>query len=441
MQPPAATNGANWETGNRPFREGANPKHVALIGASVRSAAESARHAGWNVTGVDQFADQDTLHACNRHVLLSVDRQHREQLDPAVHAMVSLIGTEVPLIPVGGLCGAARLLDGLPLLSAWPEQRSATLQVRDLDYLGELTRMTPFSVPPTIRSSDLNADWPANVSNQSRWLGKSNDRSGGLGTRWLGDLSEASRHDVLQQWVPGRLFGATFIGNGETSRLLGVCRSLFTRKGPYPFVYCGSLGPIDVTEALARGLEDLGRAVVASSGLRGLFNLDFVAQDDGRLWLLEINPRWSGSSELVERRMRCLQPEFSLLSLMIDGLCGSPLSLPLNLPLGGESDVANDQPVYLKRIVFARCDHRFDARVVQKRLRPTETLHDIPEAGRRIGRGEPVCTLIRKFERPQTFSRPSHCRRDDNAMRRHRTLVRALSRANIARQSAVVGER
>ena len=415
MQAPAAPNEAS-PGGDRLDRSGQKgPIRVALIGASVRAAAESARLAGFEVTGLDQFGDEDTRSACQRY--LSLDGEMLRRDDPAspIENSIARIGNEMPLISVGGLSGSRRWLDSLPLLAPWPQQREAAEHVRVLDCLSAATAGTLFSIPAfssAAVSSASDADFETDLDAGTRWLCKQLDSSGGLGTSWIGDGRTATRNQVMQEWVSGRPFGATLLSNGSEVVLLGVCRSRFTRKGRFPFVYCGSLGPVSISPRVEQGLIELAQRISLVTGLRGLFNLDFVADPAGPLWLLEINPRWSGSSELIERHLRVRRPEISLFSLLMDGLNGCPL----NRFVRDTPSVSGDGPVFFKRIVFARRPVRFDRDAIERQLRAGETLHDIPCTGRLIRRGEPVCTLIRVLDGKQK-----------DPMLRHRVLVDQLS--------------
>ncbi len=64
MQPPAAP--------NRPRNQGEiSAGTVVLIGASIRSAAQSAKRAGFRVLGIDHFGDIDTRQACQEFWILN----------------------------------------------------------------------------------------------------------------------------------------------------------------------------------------------------------------------------------------------------------------------------------------------------------------------------------------------------------------------------------
>jgi predicted ATP-grasp superfamily ATP-dependent carboligase len=398
-------------------------RRIALYGASVRSAAESAARGGFAVTGIDRFGDVDALAACERHLLLD-EKAFGTDANPTQEAILEISGS-MPMIPVGGLLGEMASYITSLSLGPWPDQRQAADKVRSLDCLRRITSGTGFNVPSFFRPQ-RNADLTPrrrSRAGKSRWLLKRLDGSGGLGTRWTNRVSSkttaANDSQYLQRWVPGKLYGATLISNGNEVTLMGVCRSRFTRIGPFPFLYAGSLGPIEVRSTMRRQLEEIGSRLVACSGLRGLFNLDFIVGPASQYWLLEVNPRWSGSSELIELHIRLRRPEFSLISIAVESLGGASLcDFPRELATRQQDD-----PIHYKRVIFARQDLKFDFKAVASQLWANESLHDVPPDGRLIRQGEPVCTLI-------THWMPQEIRagQKKSPMLRHRALVRLIGR-------------
>ena len=87
---------------------------VVLIGASIRSAAQSAKRAGFHVIGIDHFGDIDTREACAEFWIL------REVLADA-HARQRF--ENLPIFMVGGLKHTkplAEFLTHAPQDAIWP---------------------------------------------------------------------------------------------------------------------------------------------------------------------------------------------------------------------------------------------------------------------------------------------------------------------------------
>ena len=81
---------------------------------------------------------------------------------------------------------------------------------------------------------------------------------------------------------------------GVTEQIIG--ESWLNAK---PFQYAGSIGPLEISPALEQELQRLGEVLRIGCGLRGLFGVDFILQDD-RPWLVEVNPRYTASIEVLE---------------------------------------------------------------------------------------------------------------------------------------------
>ncbi len=388
-------------------------KWIALWGASVRAAAESAKRAGFSVLGIDQFGDTDTLAACNRHIRITAETE-LEQL--------AGIRGGLPLLRVGGLSRlgwivprvAGERTDAASLIAA-----TVAKQIGEPEYLRALAAAAGIEFPMTLGGEEFGTS-----ARHGRWLRKNRHSCGGLAVRWLDPAAahKINSSECLQRWINGTPYGATLITNGDGVSLLGVCRMLFTRQSDRPFVYAGSLGPLSVPRMIAARLLRLGRELVAQSKFRGLFNVDFVVDRRGKPWLLEINPRWSSSSELIERglidRGRIRDAHHagdSLVRRWIDALEGGEIR-SLDDGLAEKPQSRSPCPVYLKRIIYARRTTRFDHTTATQLLWGNESLHDIPADGHLVLAGQPICTLITKIDE-----------NENDPMRRHRVVVRSLS--------------
>lgn len=339
------------------------------------------------MTGVDLFGDRDTRQACHRHFLIADDEPADDRLAAACEG--------IPVLQVGGLKSQLRLIQRLR--EACPTLGPADAvceQLTNTDALRSLAAETGWSFPETL---DERIDQRACTVDGGRWLRKQRYGCGGLGVRPAIDGEMPDRDEVIQRWVPGRNFGASLLSDGSATRLLGVCRSLFTRKLGRPFVYAGSFGPVPMAPAISETLEALGQLVVQRTGLRGLFNVDFLLDAEQRPWLLEINPRWSGSSELIERWLtdqQVLAATDSLLGLSIDSYPSKDRAAVLSL--------TNVRPAtnvrYLKRIIYAPAELQFSSELFTLLIDRGVSCHDLPSDGTLIGRHQPVMTVITEID-------------------------------------------
>ena len=466
MQPPAAP--------NRPSNHGKmSAGTVVLIGASIRAAAQSANRAGFRVLGIDHFGDVDTRQACQEFWILNEFQTNPE--------LISRLRT-FPHFVVGGLNPAhdlAGLLQPLPetaipfpakepdSVPAPPPQKTNFDRWDDPHWLENLSKKCGLSFPSIFHSLIPNAEPPQTPG--KRWLLKQKHSCGGLGVRWhtpAGPLESAetgpesawgnlrtpsskivpnsenltqnetsqARHQLFQQWVSGRPHGATLLCNGEACSLLGVCRSLFTHLGDLPFVYRGSFGPVSIPHTLRQRLQKLGLHITRETGHRGLLNIDLVITQSGKTFVLEVNPRWSGSSELIEGWMHDRIHISSLFGTIVEACNGAPMPDFKPDPDGPSHSVGSpwsSGPQYLKRIIFARQPFRFSQELLAFSTKPSNdssyqsAFADLPAEGTWISAGEPICTLVSQIPR-QTPSNSFCMNKEKGPMHQHRTFLRRL---------------
>jgi predicted ATP-grasp superfamily ATP-dependent carboligase len=130
------------------------------------------------------------------------------------------------------------------------------------------------------------------------WLIKPLSSAGGRGIRpWSGGPRPRGRV-YFQERVEGLPLAALFVAEGTSARCLGITRQFVGRPGNR-FAYRGSLGPWPVPPEVRRLIEILGRVIAGSFGLVGLFGIDLIVRDGWPL-LIEVNPRYTASVEVLE---------------------------------------------------------------------------------------------------------------------------------------------
>jgi predicted ATP-grasp superfamily ATP-dependent carboligase len=173
----------------------------------------------------------------------------------------------------------------------------------------ELDRLTKDEPQPAIGWSGAEP-----TSFDSPWLVKSRSSSGGLGVAPLAnDVRPRSFADPFvggryyQRRIAGLPFGAVYLASSQGTFLLGLSLQLTCRSddGKRPFRYAGSVGPERLANLAATGLDEkldkIGGLATSGFRLSGIFSLDFILDEMRTPWLLEINPRYTASVELIER--------------------------------------------------------------------------------------------------------------------------------------------
>jgi predicted ATP-grasp superfamily ATP-dependent carboligase len=347
---------------------------LLIAGWSARAAAQSARLAGRSVTAIDAYLDAD---------LRAVAVEFRRVTDLRHIAAVAAEMTPREWMYVGGLENHAATVAAVSRRHRLLGTGAAALRrLRDPSALRVAVRRAELPFPEVRSVTEA-----ATISDQSKWLVKCRRSSGGLGVAPLSDFAGGRRGTYLQERIDGQPCGATYVAAGGRSRLLGVCRQLCATADPaWPYLYGGSIGPLSLSMPLRSRLERLGDAIAAEFEVAGLFGIDFILAGDGVPWPVEVNPRYTASVEVIERAAGA-----SLLACHVaacrDGVL-PPAAMPTATQTHGKKIVyCSDEELR----VSAECSQRWLEGCIRNDDAPPA---DIPVAGTRIRRGEPIATVL-----------------------------------------------
>jgi predicted ATP-grasp superfamily ATP-dependent carboligase len=279
-------------------------ERVMIFGASTRAAAQSAVRAGLRPICADRFADEDLFELAE---VLPLARYPHGLIEVSglVGKHRSLTGSArapIPWFYTGALENHPRLLKKLAAqqpLRGNPAE--AVARVRD-----------PFQVARALTDVGIRAlqlcptDHPPPAD--GRWLLKPRRSAGGRGIQvWDRSAEGPSAHRrrepiYFQERVVGEPYSGLYVATCAATLLVGVSRQLVgeSRLSAGQFTYCGSIGPVDVDEPLQQQISACGMVIAARFGLRGLFGIDFVVDEDSVAWLTEVNPRYTASVEVFE---------------------------------------------------------------------------------------------------------------------------------------------
>jgi predicted ATP-grasp superfamily ATP-dependent carboligase len=264
-----------------------------------------------------------------------------------------------------------RLAVGRQLLGNGP----ATLAVaRDFARLAQVVRRAGGRVPETLPSGDRHR-----ASTGKRWLRKPLRGGGGSGVADFAPGGRLRASEMLQERIDGVLASVSFVADGRRAALLGLSMGLAgdSAFGAQAYRYCGSLYPLPAEPSLLEPLDALAQATTRAFGLTGVNGLDFVVRD-GRAYVLELNPRYSASMELLDRSGPSNIFETHAAACEGAGVESFSYAPPRGVVFG-------------KAIVWARRDVvACDTRGWLDR----DEVRDVPFPGERIRRGHPICTVF-----------------------------------------------
>ncbi len=345
---------------------------LIILGSSVRAAAKSAVAAGYTPWCIDKRGDRD-LRAVAGSSVRVVEPDHFPQ---TILHLIEAAPADAKVLLAGGLDGEADLLKAIgfehTFLSSPPE---AVRRVRWPSALATIPKSPGLRRCQTLTTvSFLRRLWRLAFGSfgKTRYLLKPRDSYGGQGIRWYRPGEPIDATHYLQQHVTGMPVSAVFTCDGWSSVLLGATEQLIGEPcfGASEFAYCGSIGPLQVSEKTREVMSHLGVVLTQRFDLRGVFGVDMVMDFKGNLWPVEVNPRYTASIEIVEK---------------ITG------THALNPNDGSRKNKPPRSSVQGKAVVYAKL-----AGAVPDlyELFSDHEVADVPEAGKALQKGAAVCTVF-----------------------------------------------
>ncbi len=274
-------------------------KTIAIVGFSARAASQIAKKAGFDVVAVDVCADRDLICDCRSHYLLD---------DPEWPDALNAYYPSAPLLLTGGMEHRTHLVERCHAVANRCGPTALQLvSMRSLDNWAKWANSCDIGWPITCRTWQevLRSEKP---HRQRDWLMKPFQSAGGIGTTELfctnasaDDFTKEQSNFYFQKRLPGETIGVTFLSSEFGSTLVGATAAWIpdSKLPGMNYVYCGSYGPVELTDKQLLKLQHFARTTGNESGLLGLWQADFLRYD-GELTLLEINPRWSASMDILE---------------------------------------------------------------------------------------------------------------------------------------------
>jgi uncharacterized protein len=349
---------------------------ILVVGISVRAMVESAVGSQYSVTALDAFGDQDLRAIAEtrslRHdfgVPYSANALYEfsRQLGSDVMAYTSNLENHPETLErfAGDRCIIGNSPQALRSIRHWPS-------------LFPRLRQAGFGVPET-----MFPDSEQNFDAGQKWLLKPIMSGGGNRISYFHGQGWPRDRMMLQQYISGKACSASFVSNGIESVILGVTEQLIGVRefGAHGFRYCGNILPLpEILDADSGGtiLKQVRRAaefLTREYRLTGVNGFDFIL-DRGKVWLTEVNPRYSASMELIECAYRL--PIFHL---------HMQAALESRVPEFKLESLLNGAQFFGKSIMF--CEKKSTAPDLR-----TLGFKDIPAPGEILHEGSPVCTLL-----------------------------------------------
>ncbi len=351
---------------------------IIIVGASTRAAAFSAIRAGYAPICLDRYGDADLRYRATVETFPETADELRELLRK---------WPGVPVIYTGGLENRPDLLDAIaethPL---WGNTSEAVSLARDNQLLQEVARLARVGFPEW-KTADQ-APPP-----DGTWLLRPQFGCGGRGISvWTPEQSQSEilqESHFFQRKIEGDAYSALFIATAEAGdvRFIGLTKQLIGLEecNSSGFQWCGNIAPMAFPVPTELSIRRFGNVLKWKMKVVGLFGIDFILDADGFPWVTEVNPRYPASLELLEHIT-------GIPFLREHCRCFSPELLP-------ETDwnLAHPGEFVGKAVFYSGSDLTLSTSLIDPASVPVETIPsvtDLPEAGKLIEKGAPVCTLF-----------------------------------------------
>ncbi len=340
--------------------------HLIIIGASARAAAQSAIRAGYEPWCIDLFADRDL------QAIAPVKRCPREQWPQGILELMK-DAPPGPVLLTGAMENHLNVVTNLA--TRLPGSDGHVAMIRDMRSAYTLRHLSNREMIQWCDSPWPPPPWASNRA--GRWLVKA--KYGGSGSRvriWAGETVSWSGGEYLQKRIEGTPISFSMLNDGKQStHLFGVTEQLIGDDafGARAFQYCGSIFPHRLST------KQYGDVVSGWSSLfsrfHGPFGIDALIDRSGRIRPVEINPRYTASTEVIERatgRAILRGTSVGWEKVIMDGWTRHDLQ-------------------YSKAVVFARTTCR--APDLSSYL-SSEDIADVPQIGEVVEQGHPICTVF-----------------------------------------------
>ncbi len=381
-----------------------NLKSLLLVGLDLVGLAKSAKVAGFKVYAADYFGDYDLIKICDGCRVIIKQKAGKscgrfenyfspEKFIDLVKAILKEVSADAILLS-SGLDDSFEVLEELdelvPILGNKPE---VFRKVRDkFEFFKELKRLNLPS-PETIIVESLEDAKIAAKDIGYPVIVKPSGGFAGIGIRKAMNPKELkegfeaasliNNRVLIQEYVAGVNASISFVSSTGKVEVLTVNEQLLGLKEigqQEPFGFCGNIVPLAVSSETFQKCYEIVRKIASHFGLLGSNGIDFILSDEGKPYVIEVNPRFQATLECVERVL-----DLNLVEMHIKAC------LNMNLP-----PIPRQTGKYCVRLIlFSK------SRVKVKDLTGLSWVRDIPFPEVIVEEGEPLCSVIAKADKKE----------------------------------------
>lgn len=372
-------------------------KNLLIVGVDTVSIAVSAKKAGYNVYAVDYFGDLDLQRVCSECKSLIKQKSgiscgrisllfRPEAFYHMAKDLVKKFDIDVILLS-SGLDDDFEVLYALndlaPILGNNPQTiekvRKKTKFFEELELLG-------IDYPETFVVENEDEAIKAAEKLNFPLVVKPSKGFSGTGVRIARNFKELknffsyvslfSEKVLIQKLVKGVHASTSFLATSDDVKFLTLNEQLLGKRFLFqqePFGYCGNIVPLKIDNNIVTRCRKIVEDIAQHFGLRGSNGIDLVISRVGIPYVVEVNPRFQGTLECVEKVLEINLTEAHINACLHDFL-----------PKTREK-ISN---VCTRLILYA------PKRVLVPDLTIISHVRDIPFPGCIIEKGEPLCSVV-----------------------------------------------
>ena len=300
-------------------------KNILALGVDTASVVVSAKKAGYNIYAGDYFGDLDIQQVCSEYKAVVRQKSGRSCGKMSIlfkpEAFLSLAKTLVKKFRIDGILLSSGLDDDFEVLYALNDlvpilgNQPKTIEKvrRKLEFFEELKRLRIIH-PETFVVENLEEAIRAAEKIGFPVVVKPYKSFAGVGIRVaesmrdlkleFSNISSFSEEVLIQELVKGVHASVSFLATRRdveilmiNEQLLGL-HLLFQRE---PFGYCGNIVPLQVDASIFKKCSKIVKKIALHFGLKGSNGIDLVISREGIPYVIEVNPRFQGTLECVEK--------------------------------------------------------------------------------------------------------------------------------------------
>jgi predicted ATP-grasp superfamily ATP-dependent carboligase len=375
----------------------ADVQNLLVIGVDTVSIAGSAKRAGYKIYAVDYFGDIDLQRICIE--CKSIIKQKRGKSCGKMEfkfkpeAFLKMTKSLVKKFEIDAILLSSGLDDDFdvlyklnnlaPILGNTPK---VIKRVREKPRFFEELKLLRIPYPEAVIAKDVDEAKAAAVDIGYPVVIKPLIGFGGKGIRVARNSSEVERvlfktslvgeNVLIQRFIDGFHASVSFIATSKDAKVLSINEQLLGLRFVFqqePFGYCGNIVPLYLADSIYEKCRSVAKKIALHFGLKGSNGIDLVISKDGIPYVVEVNPRFQGTLECVER------------------------VLGINLVKSHIDACVNDFLPTIKRKTSTFCTRLIlyaPNRVIVPDLTVFQEVRDIPFPEIIIEKGEPLCSII-----------------------------------------------